>query len=91
MHVIIAHDGAWLTESNAAFRSMKAMYKSRPLRNSRVFSIMRRRADIWSIVERFGMKPACCGRLQLRIAGSDRPSRTWVKTLPGMKRRVIPR
>ena len=39
------------------------MYKWRPLRNSRVFSMMRRRADIWSIVERFGMKPACCGRL----------------------------
>jgi len=40
---------------------------------------MRRRADIWSIVERFGMKPTCCGRLQLRITGSERPSRTRFK------------
>ena len=49
--------------------------------------MMRRRADIWSIVERFDMKPACCGRLQLRIAGSKRPSRSrltewwWSKLL----------
>jgi len=41
---------------------------------------MRRRADIWSIIERFGMKPACCGRLQLWIAGSEQPSRSLVKT-----------
>jgi len=63
MHARIARNEAWSTESNAAFRSMKAMYKWRPLRNSRVFSMMRWRADIWSIVERFGMKQACCGRL----------------------------
>ena len=63
MHARIAHNEAWSTESNAAFRSMKARYKCRPLRNSRVFSMMRRREDIWSIVERFGRKPTCCGRL----------------------------
>jgi len=80
MHARIAYNEAWMTELNAAFRSMKAMCKWRPLRNSWVFSIMRRRADIWSIIERFGMKPACCGRLQLWIAGSEQPSRSLVKT-----------
>ena len=57
--------------SQMDMRSMlsKAMYTVRLC--SLNFSIICRRAKIWSMVERPGMKPACCIRLRDLIAETD--------------------
>ena len=55
--------------SKAALKSTNAMYNGRLC--SLHFSIICRRAKIWSMVERPGMKPACCIRLRDLIAETD--------------------
>ena len=55
------------------------------------FFIICRRANIWSIVERPGMKPACCIRFRDLIADTDLRSRMSARSFPGIDRRVIPR
>ena len=75
--------------SKAALKSTNAMYNVRLC--SLHFSIICRRAKIWSMVERPGMKPACCIRLRDLIAETDLRRRISARSFPGIVRRVIPR
>ena len=75
--------------SKAALQSTNAMYNVRLC--SLNFSIICRRAKIWSMVERPGMKPACCIRLRDLIAETDLRSRMSARSFPGIDKRVIPR
>ena len=75
--------------SKAALKSTNAMYNVRLC--SLHFSIMCRRATIWSMVERPGMKPACCIRLRDLIAETDLRRRMSARSFPGIDKRVIPR
>lgn len=79
--MVIFQREVWCTVSKAAFRSRKAMYRWRFWRNSCTFSMMSRRPEMWSVMERFGMKPACWGRLLLLMAGRVRVSSMRVKIL----------
>ena len=49
------------------------------------------RANIWPMVERPGMKPACCIPLRDIIAETDLRRRMSARSFPGIDRRVIPR
>ena len=75
--------------SKAALKSTNAMYNVRLC--SLHFSIICRRANIWSMVERPGMKPACCIRLRDLIAETDLRRRVSARSFPGIDKRVIPR
>ena len=75
--------------SKAALKSTNAMYNVRLC--SLHFSIICRRANIWSMVERPGMKPACCIRLRDLIAETDLRRRMSARSFPGIDKRVIPR
>ena len=75
--------------SKAALKSTNAMYNVRLC--SLHFSIICRRAKIWSMVERPGMKPACCIRLRDLIAETDLRRRISARSFPGIDSRVIPR
>ena len=75
--------------SKAALKSTNAMYNVRLC--SLHFSIICRRAKIWSMVERPGMKPACCIRLRDLIAETDLRRRMSARSFPGIDKRVIPR
>ena len=72
--------------SKAALKSTTAMYNVRLC--SLHFSIICRRAKIWSMVERPGMKPACCISLRDRIAETDLRRRISAKKCPGIDRRL---
>ncbi len=75
--------------SKAALKYTKAMYNVRLC--SLHFSIICRRANIWSMVERSGMKPACCIRLRDLIAETDLRRRMSARRFPGIDRRLIHR
>ena len=51
------------------------------------FSIICRRAKIWSMVERPGMKPACCIRLRDLIAETNLRRRMSARSFPGIDKR----
>ncbi len=77
-------------------RDMRSMLsKAAAMYNVRLcslhFSIICRRAKIWSMVERPGMKPACCIRLRDLIAETDLRKRMSARSFPGIDKRVIPR
>ena len=50
------------TVSNAALRSMKAINRRQSLSYSQDFSMIRRKVEIWSIVDLLRLKPASCGQ-----------------------------
>ena len=75
--------------SKAALKSTNAMYNVRLC--SLHFSIICQRANIWSMVERPGMKPACCIRLRDLIAETDLRRRMSARSFPGIDKRVIHR
>ena len=75
--------------SKAASKSTNAMDNVRLC--SLHFSIICRMAKIWSMVERPGMKPACCIRLRDLIAETDLRRRMSARSFPGIDKRVIPR
>ena len=54
----MCHRQSRSSESNAALRSMKAIKSARHFRNSRAFSASTRMAEMRSVVDRPGMKPA---------------------------------
>ena len=53
-------------------------------------SIICLRVKIWSMVERPGMKTACCIRLHDLIAETDLRRRISARSFPGIDRRLIP-
>ena len=75
--------------SKAALKSTNAMYNVRLC--SLHFSIICRRAKIWSMVERPGMKPAFCIRLLDLIAETNLRRRMSARSFPGIDKRVTPR
>ena len=75
--------------SKAALTSTNAIYNVRLC--AWHFSIICRRANILSTVERLGMKPACCIRLRDLIADTDLRRRRSARSFPGIDRRVIRR
>ena len=74
--------------SKAALKSTSAMYNVRLC--SLHFSIICRRAKIWSMVERPDMKPACCIHLRDLIAETDRRRRMSARSYHDIDKRVIP-
>ena len=86
----MVHRAWWSTESKAALRSMKSMYRCQSLQNSHCFSAVSQTADIWSTVEWLGMKPACCSLCFWWMASRAWVRRMWVNNLPSIKSSVIP-
>ena len=75
--------------SKAALTFTNALYNI--LLHSLHFSIIYRRANIWSMFERPGMNPACCKRLRDLIAETGLRRRMSARSCPGIDGRVIPR